>query len=60
MVKIQELYNVIFHTASEGFKVRRQKAAKSVRNRSYKEWNAAKYHKKVVNDQMNEIRENLF
>ncbi|AKN13916.1 hypothetical protein BSSC8_24920 [Bacillus subtilis subsp. subtilis str. SC-8] len=37
MVKIQELYNVIFHTASEGFKVRRQKAAKSVRNRSYKE-----------------------
>lgn len=36
MVKIQELYNVIFHTAFEGFKVRRQQAAKPVRNRSYK------------------------
>ncbi|WP_439912185.1 hypothetical protein [Bacillus subtilis] len=34
MVKIQELYDVIFNTASEGFKVRRQQAAKPVRNRS--------------------------
>lgn len=49
-----------FNTASEGFKVRRQQTAKPVRNRSYKEWTAAKYHKKVVNDQMNEISENLF
>lgn len=61
MVKIQELYDVIFHTAFEGFRVRHQKqTAKPARNRSYKEWTAAKYHKKVVNDQMNEIRENLF
>lgn len=38
MVKIQRLYDVIFNTAFEGFKVRHQKqTAKPVRNRSYKE-----------------------
>ncbi|AGG61140.1 YnzJ [Bacillus subtilis subsp. subtilis 6051-HGW] len=38
MVKIQELYDVIFHTAFEGFRVRHQKqTAKPARNRSYKE-----------------------
>lgn len=61
MVKIQELYNVIFYTAFEGFRVRHQKQKQNrletdhIRNDPL-----PNIIKKFVNDQMNEIRENLF